>query len=219
MLVNRPFSNWIKISSILANHSSLRYHQNCLVMADTLKLSVENPSTRVDVMFSDSIQKKITENEHILRQIVRAILFLGKQVAETDPILSNYLYHPQSKNATYISPQSQNDIINVIGYDIILAGIVNEIKASEFFSVIADEVSSNGVEHLPICLRFVDDHCEIREEFIGFVKLKRVQAIDITEAIIHSVENLGLSLCNLRGQGYDGHPQRMEKKVVFRPKF
>ncbi len=230
MLVNRPFSNWIKISSILANHSSLHYHRNCLAMADTLKLSVENPSTRVDVMFSDSIQKKITENEHILRQIVRAILYLGKQglpfrgnaekvslssnpgnflallkfFAETDPVLSNHLYHPQAKNATYISPQSQNDIINVIGYDIILAGIVHEIKASKFFSVIADEVSSHGVEHLTICLRFVDDHCEIREEFIGFVKLKRVRAIDITEAIINSIENLGLSLCNLRGQGYDG---------------
>ncbi len=129
---------------------------------------------------------------------------LLKSFAKTDPILSNHLYHPQSKNATYISPQSQNDTINVIGYDTILAGIVNEIKASKFFSVIADEVSSHGVEHLPICLRFVDDNCEIREEFIGFVKLKRVRAIDITEAIIHSIENLGLSLCNLRGQGYDG---------------
>ncbi len=137
-------------------------------MVDTLKLSVENPSTRVDVMFSDSIQKKITENEHILRQIVRAILFLVKQglpfrgnaekvslssnpgnflallksFAETDPLY--HLYHPLSKNATYISPQSQNDIINVIGYDIILAGIVNEIEASKFFSVIADEVSSHS---------------------------------------------------------------------------
>ncbi len=122
-------------------------------------------------------------------------LALLKSFAETDPILSNHLYHPQSKNATYIfSPQSQNDIINVIGYDIILAGIVNEIKASKFVSVIADEVSSHGVEHLPICLRFVDDHCEIREEFIGFVKLKHVRAIDMTEAIIHSIENLGLSL-------------------------
>ncbi len=155
-------------------------------MADTLKLSVENPSTRV---FSDSIQNKITKNEHILLQIVRAILFLGKQgfpfrgnaekvslssnpgnflallksFAETDPILSNHLYHPQSKNATYISPQSQNDIINVIGYDINLAGIVNEIKASKFYSVLTDEVSSHGVEHLPICLCFVDDYCEIRE--------------------------------------------------------
>ncbi len=74
-------------------------------------------------MFSDSIHNKITENEHILRQILRAILFLGKQglpfqgnaekdslssnpsnflallksFAETDPILSNHLYHPQAK--------------------------------------------------------------------------------------------------------------------------
>ncbi len=65
---------------------------------------------------------------------------------------------------------------------------------------------------MPICLRFVDDHCEIREEFIGFVKLKRVRAIDITEAIIHSIENLGLSLCNLRGQGYNGASTMSEEK-------
>ncbi len=92
MLVNRPFSNWIKISSILANHSSLRYHRNCLAMADTLKLPVENPSTRVDVMFSDSIQKKITENEHILRQIVRAILFLRKQFCLFEVMLKKFPY-------------------------------------------------------------------------------------------------------------------------------
>ena len=103
--------------------------------------------------------------------------------------MSKHLYYPQAKNATYISPQSQNHI-NVIGYDIILAGIVDEIKDSQFFSVIADEVSSHGVEHLPISLRFVDKHCEIREDFIGFVILKRVRANDITEAIIHSIESL-----------------------------
>ncbi len=39
--------------------------------------------------------------------------------------------------------------------------------------------------------------------FIDFAKLKRVRAIDITE-VIHSIDNLGLSLCNLRGQGYNG---------------
>ena len=60
-------------------------------------------------------------------------------------------------------------------------------------------MSSHGVEHLPLCHRFVDKHCDIREDFIGIVKLKRVRAVDITEAIIHSIESLGLSLCNLRG--------------------
>ena len=74
----------------------------------------------------------------------------------------------------------------------------------KIFSVLADEVSSHNVEHLPICLRFVDGECNIREEFIGFVKLERVRAVDIADAIIHTIENLGLSVQYLRGQGYDG---------------
>lgn len=53
----------------------------------------------------------------------------------------------------------------------ILAGIVDEIKVSQFFSVMANEVSSHNVEHLPISLRFVDINCDIREELILLVLL------------------------------------------------
>ena len=77
--MNRSFPNWIKVSNTLANHSSLRYHRHCLAMANDLKSSVDNPRTRIDVMFSDAIQKRINESEQIFRQIVRAILFLAKQ--------------------------------------------------------------------------------------------------------------------------------------------
>ena len=98
----------------------------------------------------------------------------------------------------------QNDIINVIGYDLILSGIVSEVKAACFFSVLTDEVSCHNVEHMPICLRFIDKECDIQEEFVGFVKLQRVRAVDITDAIITTIENLGLSLTGLCGQGYDG---------------
>ena len=31
----------------------------------------------------------------------------------------SHLYHPRLKNATYISPTSQNEVINIIGHDII----------------------------------------------------------------------------------------------------
>ena len=67
-----------------------------------------------------------------------------------------------------------------------------------------DEVSCHNVEHMPICLHFVDKECDIREEIVGFVKLQRVRAVDIAEAIVATIENLGLSLNGLRGQGYDG---------------
>ena len=65
-------------------------------------------------------------------------------------------------------------------------------------------MSCHNDEHLPICICFVDSECNIREEFIAFIKLGRVRAVDISDAIIKSLENIGLSLSNLRGQGYDG---------------
>ena len=70
--------------------------------------------------------------------------------------------------------------------------------------MLADEVSCHNVEYMPLCLRFVDGKSHIREEFISFIKLERVRAKDITAAIITTIEGLGLSVDNLRGQGYDG---------------
>ena len=40
---------------------------------------MESPGSRVNVVISNSLQHKIDENKHILRQIVRAVLFLAKQ--------------------------------------------------------------------------------------------------------------------------------------------
>ena len=85
-----------------------------------------------------------------------------------------------------------------------LSAIVSEVKEATYFSVLADEVISHNVEHMPICLRFVDKECNIREEFVAFVRLERVRAVDIADSILETLNNLGLSLSGLRGQGYDG---------------
>lgn len=90
------------------------------------------------------------------------------------------------KNATYISPSTQNDIIHVIGYDLILSGIVSEVKAACFLSILADEASCHNMEHMPICLRVIDKECDIQEEFVGFIKLQWIKAVDIVDAVIVS---------------------------------
>ena len=82
------------------------------------------------------------------------------------------------------------------------------MKKDKFYSVMADEVSSHNVEHMPICLRFVDESVEIMQGgvylfLISFLKLERVRAVDIANAI-NCLEGMGLSLNELRGQGYDG---------------
>ena len=231
VLVNVPFSNWVKISDTLKKHSGHAYHREAMQSADTLKTTINNPAARIDVMASTALQSKIAENKHILQQIVCAILFLAKQglalrdnmekvnspgnpgnfiailkvFAESDSVLRTHLYQPRAKNATYMSPRIQNEILNIIGYDIICAKLI-EVNNSGFFTVLADEVSSHDVEHLAICLRYVDRKYEIHEEFVKFIKMDRVRAVDITNAIVGTLilEGLGLSLNNLQGQGYDG---------------
>ena len=71
--------NWVKLSEVLQNHSKLTYHRDAVQSADVLKISIENPASRIDVQMSSSLQSQMAENKHILCQIVRAVLFLAKQ--------------------------------------------------------------------------------------------------------------------------------------------
>ena len=94
----------------------------------------------------------------------------------------------------YITPKSQNDIVDVIGIDVIRTNIIEEVKKAEFYSILADEVSSQNIEYLPICVRFVDGNFEVREDFTGYVKLERVRAQDIANAIKGLLLEVRLSL-------------------------
>ena len=183
--------SWVKLTDRLSSHSKHVYHREALQSADILKTSIENPASRIDVMTSSALQSRMTESRHVLHQIVHVILFLSKQglafqgdnedvnslknpgnflallktFAEHDNVLHAHLYQPKARNATYLSPRSQNDIISVIGNDLIRAKLITEIKEARYFSILADEVASHNVEHLPLCLRFVDANCDIREDF------------------------------------------------------
>ena len=88
------------------------------------------------------------------------------------------------KNATYISPQSQNDLIEVIG-DQIFQGIVEDVNASPFYAILADEVTSHNVEYLSLCIRFFDHNQKsIREEFLTFLPLVRITGEAISKVIL-----------------------------------
>ena len=47
----------------------------------------------------------------------------------------------------------------------------------------------------------MDSEGSIREEFVTFLKLNIVRAVDIVDGLLKCLENLGLSLSELRGQG------------------
>ena len=88
-----------------------------------------------------------------------------KELQNYCPELKEHLEAPQSKSVTYLSPTSQNEMIEVIGKKIILRDIVEEIKKSGFHSVSADEVTSSNDEILSISFHYVDENMEIQDNF------------------------------------------------------
>ena len=97
-------------------------------------------------------------------------------------------------------------VINVIGFGIIRDRIVKEVKEVRFFSVFTDEVSNQNVEHLALCLSFIDLSEQMRKEFVSwsFLKMGPVRAVDIEEAIAKQLTDIGLSFDHLRKLGYVG---------------
>jgi hypothetical protein len=70
----------------------------------------------------------------------------------------------------------------------------------------ADETSNiSGTEQLSIEIRFFDnDKRAIREEFLGFIELHSMDAVNIASAIGNCIQNEGLDGTKHVGQGYDG---------------
>lgn len=97
------------------------------------------------------------------------------------------------RNATYTTPQIQNEIINISG-TVIKNDIINDVKKAVAFSIMADETADiSGTEQLSIGIRFFDDEKKaIREEFLGFIELHAMDAVNIASAIDNFIQNEGL---------------------------
>ena len=119
-------------------------------------------------------------------------------------MLRHHLESPAMRCVTHLSPQTQNDLIAVMGKHIVLKGILNEIITAPYYSVSADEVTSHNVEHLALCVRFVVGNKNIIEEFLTFLELERINGSKIGQNILEFLKENNIPIENMRGQGYDG---------------
>lgn len=109
-----------------------------------------------------------------------------------------------NRNATYISPVIQNEVLTICG-EIIQKNLVADVNKSKYFSVIADEtLDVSGTEQISLCLRYVNSSYMLREDFVGFVPIYDLSGKNIAATIIKECGKLGLDVANIVGQGYDG---------------
>ena len=133
ILVNAPFQNWITVNKVVGGHASNQYHVNAVAVATAFIRSVECPEECVDARMNKNRLQNRKENRHILKCCVESILLCGNQCIalrgdveklekSVNPgnflaivrLLSNHdhvLKNPRLKNATYISPDIQNQIM------------------------------------------------------------------------------------------------------------
>lgn len=134
----------------------------------------------------------------------RALLRLRIQAG--DEILKNHLL-TCNKNAIYISPDIQNQIINCCN-KIIIKKLVSQINEAQCFTVLADETADiSCIEQYSICVRYFNENTKkICEHFLQFVPLTSTTGKDLAATLLSSLEKFGIDLKYLRGQGYDGAP-------------
>ena len=107
------------------------------------------------------------------------------------------------KNARYLHYEIQNEIIHILG-DQIINVLLKRINDSEYFSVLADETTDiSGIEQLNICICYYYNST-ICEDFLTFLPVYDLTGKSHAKSILDTLKGYNINLNKMIGQGYDG---------------
>jgi len=106
-------------------------------------------------------------------------------------------------NASYLSPDIQNQIISVL-FETVINEIKTEVTSSACYGIEADEVSdTTGKEYVSIIIRYIVGY-EVMERLVGLVRVEDMSGKGLSSILKQRLQRLGLELTNIVGQCYDG---------------
>lgn len=223
--------NFAKGTHKIEKHENSDNHKKAEKELFLTKFRLFNDRTVISGLLTAE-RNEIEKNRMILKRLIDAVLFLGKQglafrghreyqglgspmtnegnfleliklLAKNDTALEQHLLLGD-RNATYLSPDIQNDLIQSISSQI-LSKIVDEIKVAKYFAVIVDStIDISRIDQFSLSLRYVTANGDAVERFIKFSELPGASAEDFFNVLILAIKNLGLSITMCYGQSYDG---------------
>lgn len=229
--VTDPFRNWNKASSEFNHHHQLKYHEAAQEKAELFVSSMKKVQTDIKSQLDAKVEAQIHINRQVLASIIQTVLLCGRQglalrgnnddgilqednvsnfnallkfrIDAGDELLRKHL-QSCSSNATYVSKKTQNNLINIIGEQI-RDRILAQVKAARHFTLLADEATDSGNwEQLSFVLRFVDAENKIHEDFLQFLPCDSITGEALSQQILQCLQDWGLEVGDIRGQGYDG---------------
>ena len=128
---------------------------------------------------------------------------LLKFLAANSEEVNKFVLNNAPGNCSLTSPMIQNQIISCFAIGT-RKKIIEEI-GEDRFAILADESSDvSHKEQLALCLRFVDKLGRPREHFVGVVHVDDTTSLSLKDAIEALLVSHGLTMTQIRGQGYDG---------------
>lgn len=236
-LVSAPFKDWKNAigakRGILTNHELTKCHRSSMVAAENFMLVARKEKESIKESLNRSYSETVQKNRDTLCSILDVVILLAKRgipfrgrwdksakrdngnfeyfihwLAKYDNNLSDHL-SSAAKNARYLSPQVQNEMIDCLG-EVIRSTLVSNVNQSKFISIMADETTDvSTIEQLSVCVRYLGmssatNKVEVDEVFLGFVPLPRTDAATISDLLINHLVKWGVDLERLRGMGFDG---------------
>lgn len=136
--------------------------------------------------------------------------FLGlvELLAKFDPVLHEHLRRINNSEIHdhYLGKNMQDEFLLLISQRV-LKEIVASIVKSKYYSVMLDctpDISHQ--EQMTLIIRYVevkDQSVNIVERFVGFIPAEESTGIGLVNAFLQKLDEVGLSITNCRGQGYD----------------
>lgn len=108
------------------------------------------------------------------------------------------------KKTTFTNPQLQNEMLEIFSHAI-LRRLCEDINRSIQFGIVVDGTQDiQGNEQESICVRYVTEDLEVKEDFLGLYQVATTSGIAIASMLQDALTRLQLPIQHLRAQTYDG---------------
>ncbi|XP_022851516.1 zinc finger MYM-type protein 1-like [Olea europaea var. sylvestris] len=132
-----------------------------------------------------------------------------KILAETNTEIDQVVLKNAPKNAQYIAPSIQKEILHIMVNRVRM--MIREEIGDEYFCILVDEAQDTSKrEQMAIILRFVNRHGILMERYFDIKSVSHTTSSNLKTEILSVLAQHELEVAKMRGQGYDGATKEVD---------